>query len=190
MKRIKRLFNRKSINYIAIAISALTLIAFIYQTTVISEQQHMSVYPHLMLNNEKGGSLEYSYILTNKGVGPAIIEQVRISNGTGKIYDDLGLYLMDTIPEKYHGNFLISNIPNGHLISPGEKINLIAFNANPLMDQITDSIDDKTKVEPILLSNKLYSLINDQNFYIEIEYKSVYGDNWIINNKTRIPEEL
>jgi len=50
----------------------------------------MSVYPHLMLNNEKGGSLYYTYILTNKGVGPAIIEKVRIIDGNGKMYDDLG----------------------------------------------------------------------------------------------------
>ncbi len=190
MKRFRQLFNRNIINYIAIAISALTLIAFIYQTSVISEQQHMSVYPHLMLNNEKGGSLNYTFILTNKGVGPAIIEKVRITNGNGKIYDDLGLYLMDTIPEKYHSDFLISNITTGQLISPGEKLELMAFNNNRGFENIPDSIAKKTKVEPIVLSNKLYSLINDPNLHIEIEYKSVYNDKWKINNKTRIPEEL
>lgn len=190
MKKIKRSFNRKIINYIAIVISALTLIAFIYQTSVISKQQHMSVYPHLMLTSENGGSLNYTYILTNKGVGPAIIEKVRITDGKGKVYDDLGLYLMDTIPEKYHADFLISNITEGQLISPGEKLELMAFNNKRGFEYDQDSIIKKTKVEPIVLSNKLYSLLNDQNFYMEIEYKSVYDERWKINNKTKAPQEL
>ncbi len=190
MKKFKKVFNRNFINYIAITISALTLIAFIYQTAVISKQQQMSVYPHLMLNNQKGGSLNYSYILTNKGVGPAIIEKVLITDGSGKMYDDLGLYLMDTIPEKYHSDFLISNITKGQLISPGEKLELMAFNNNRGFETVQDSTNIKTKVEPIILSNKLYSLINDQNFFIEIEYRSVYDDKWKINNRTKIPEEL
>ena len=150
----------------------------------------MSVYPHLMLNNEKGGSLNYSYILTNKGVGPAIIEKIRISNGNGKIYDDLGLYLLDTIPQKYHSDFLISNVTKGQLISPGEKLQLMTFNNGQEFGYVQDSIEKQTKVEPIVLSNKLYSLINDQNFMIEIEYRSVYDDKWKINNRTKIPEEL
>lgn len=187
MKKIK--INRKFINYIAIVISALTLIAFIYQTSVISTQ-HMSVYPHLMLNNEKGGSLYYTYILTNKGVGPAIIEKVRITDGNGKMYDDLGLYLLDTIPEKYHSDFLISNITKGQLISPGEKLELMTFNNNPGFEHIQNSVDKQTKVEPIVLSNKLYNLINDKSLYIEIEYKSVYDDKWKINNRSTTPEEL
>lgn len=190
MRKIKKFFNRQIINYIAIVISALTLIAFIYQTSVISKQQHMSVYPHLMLSNVNGGSLNYTYNLSNKGVGPAIIEKVRIKDANGKMYDDLGLYLMDTIPEKYHSAILISNITQGQLISPGEKLELMAFNNNRGFDHIQDSINKKTKVEPIVLSNKLYSLINDKNFYIEIEYKSVYDDKWKINNRTKIPEEL
>lgn len=190
MKKFRNLFNRKYANYIAIVISALTLIAFIYQTLVISKQQHMAVYPHLMLNNVNGGSLNYSYILTNKGVGPAIIQDLKITVGKGKMYDDLGLYLMDTIPEKYHSDFLISNVTQGQLISPGEKLELIAFNHNRGFDNDQDSILRKTKFEPIILSNRIYSLINDQNLLIEIKYKSVYKDEWKITNKTKIPEEL
>lgn len=83
----------------------------------------------------------------------------------------MGLYLLDTIPEKYHTDFLISNIPKGHLISPGEKVKLMVFNNNPVVDQIQDSTVKQTKVEPIFLSNKLYGLINDPNFYLKIEYK-------------------
>lgn len=190
MTKLSKIFKRRSINYIAIIISALTLIAFIYQTVVISKQQHMSVYPHLMLTSEKGGSLNYTYILTNKGVGPAIIEKVRIYDGKGKVFDDLGLYLMDTIPEKYHSDFLISNITQGQLISPGEKLELMAFNNNRGFDNDQDSINKNSKVEPIVLSNKLYSLLNDKSFYMEIEYKSVYDDKWKINNRTKTPEEL
>ncbi|MUP47418.1 hypothetical protein E0K83_16880 [Gramella sp. BOM4] len=189
MRKFRKLFKRKFINYIAIAISALTLIAFIYQTSVISEQQHMSVYPHLMLNNEKGGSLNYAYSLTNKGVGPAIIEKVRISDGSGRFYDDLGLYLMDTIPEKYHSDLLISNITNGQLISPGEKLELISLNNDPEEIEMSKA-DTLVKVAPIILSNKIYSLLNSENFLMEIEYKSVYDTKWRITNTTKSPEEL
>lgn len=190
MIKIGKILRRKSINYIALLISALTLAAFIYQTSVLSKQQHMSVYPHLMLGHENGGSLHYSYILTNKGVGPAIIEYLRVTDGSGKMYDDLGLYLLDTIPEKYHTDFLISNVTKGQLISPGEKIALFSINNNQDFNQLKDTLLEKTKVEPIVLSNKIYSLINDQKFFIEIGYKSVYEEAWKISNRSKIPEEL
>ncbi len=189
MLKTGNLFTRRFINYIAIIISALTLVAFIYQTSVISKQQHMSVYPHLMLNNENGGSLNYSYVLTNKGVGPAIIDYLKITAPNGKMYDDLGLYLYDTIPEKYHADLLISNVTKGQLISPGEKIGLFTFNNNRDFPKPQDSLAEK-KVEPIILSNKIYALLNEQNLLIEISYKSVYDDEWKINNKTKTPEEL
>ena len=190
MVKLRKLLGRKWLNYIAIIISAFTLIAFIYQTSVISQQQHMSVYPHLMLNNEYGGSLKYSYIITNKGVGPAIIDHLRVTTGDGKMYDDLGLYLMDTIPEKYHNDFLISNITEGQLISPGEKIELITINHDRGFENSQDSVIASNKVDPIMFSNKLYALINDENLLIEVAYRSVYDHEWKITNRTKIPEEL
>ena len=184
--KVRQLFNKKSINYIAIIISALTLIAFIYQTSVISEQQRLSVYPHLMFNNQNGGSLNYSYTLSNKGIGPAIIEAFKVTDFKGRVYDDLALYLMDTLNQKYHGDFLISNVSTGQLISPGEKIELITFNNNRGFTQIRDS----TKAEPIVISNRIYQLLNQDELLIEVIYKSVYEDSWKVSNKNKIPEEL
>lgn len=190
MKRVIKLFEKKNVNYIAIIISILTLVAFIYQTTVISQQQHMSVYPHLMLQNQNGGSLNYSYTLTNKGVGPAIIESLRVTSPEGKVYDDLGLFLMNSLPEKYHEDILISNVSNGQLISSGEQIELFAFNHNRGFQSRQDTTVTKTKVEPIILSDKIYSILNDNALHIEIAYKSVYNDRWQINNKNKSPSKL
>ena len=190
MKKIHKLFQKKNVNYLAIIISILTLIAFIYQTTVISQQQHMSVYPHLMLQNQNGGSLNYTYTLTNKGVGPAIIENLRITAPDGKIYDDLGLFLLKNLPEKYHEDILISNVGHGQLISSGEQIELFAFNYNRGFQPRQDTTVAKTKVAPIVLSDNIYGLLNNEGLTIEITYKSVYDDLWKVTNKNKTPSKL
>ncbi|MDX1463338.1 MAG: hypothetical protein R3359_09790 [Marinirhabdus sp.] len=190
MKKILKLFDKKNVNYIAIIISILTLVAFIYQTSVISQQQHMSVYPHLMLQNQNGGSLNYSYTLTNKGVGPAIIESFRVTSADGKMYDDLGLFLLNKLPEKYHEDILISNVSDGQLISSGEEIELFAFNHNRGFERRQDTSITKTKVEPLVLSDQIYTILNDQDLKIEILYKSVYNDRWHISNTDKTPSKV
>ena len=190
MKKLFKIFSKKNVNYLAIMISILTLIAFIYQTSVISQQQHMSVYPHLMLQNQNGGSLNYSYTLTNKGVGPAIIESFKVISPERKLYDDLGLFLLNSLPEKYHEDILISNVSNGQLISSGEEIELFAFNYNRGFQSRQDSTVTSTKVEPLILADKIYGLLNTEGLNIEIRYKSVYNDRWLVNNKNKSPLEL
>ncbi|MEO0789852.1 MAG: hypothetical protein AAFY36_14380, partial [Bacteroidota bacterium] len=77
----------------AIFISLATLFVFVYQTNLIREQQHLSVYPHLSLGNAYSGSLNYQQVLSNEGIGPAFIEGIEVRDTSGKEYSSLSDYL-------------------------------------------------------------------------------------------------
>ncbi len=61
------------------AVSIITLLIFIYQTNLMREQQHVSVWPHLELlpsccSEEFGGFLQ----VENKGIDPATVQSVTV----------------------------------------------------------------------------------------------------------------
>ena len=63
----------------AMSISIMTLVIFIYQTNLMSKQNDLSILPYLQVstsNNSEGNS--YLLSVQNHGVGPAIIESVKL----------------------------------------------------------------------------------------------------------------
>ena len=71
----------------AMSISFITLIIFIYQTNLMNKQNYLSILPYLQVstsNNSEGNS--YLLSIQNYGVGPAIIESVKMQY-QGQEYD-------------------------------------------------------------------------------------------------------
>lgn len=115
----------KIVGLTALIVSLLTLIVFVYQTNLLRKQQYMSAYPHLSLMNEKSSTLQYSFSLSNHGVGPAFIESVKVSASNDMVYDDIIHYVEKTMGKQDSINYVYSNLWVGRLIPANEKINLI-----------------------------------------------------------------
>lgn len=115
----------KIVGLTALIVSLLTLIVFVYQTNLLRKQQYMAAYPHLSLMNEKSGTLQYSFGLSNHGVGPAFIESVKVSASNDMVYDDIIHYVEKTMGKQDSINYVYSNLWVGRLIPANEKINLI-----------------------------------------------------------------
>ncbi|PIE02216.1 MAG: hypothetical protein CSA81_08240 [Acidobacteria bacterium] len=162
-----------------IVISLCALIVSVIQTSLLHEEREMmreysraSVWPHLEFdtlqgqNKENGKLNRLQILLTNRGVGPAIITDVRVSyqdsvaNNWWHLFDIMEI--PDTI-EKYIGNITFNN----RVIKIGETIKVLDLDNNlPLANAFAEKLKQKGR------------------FSIEIYYKSIYGEQWKNHNGT------
>ena len=173
--------SEKLLGLSALFISLMTLIVFVYQTNLIRKQQYMTVYPHLDIVNNNSGSLNYKYVLENRGVGPAFITSIEVSDLNGNKYDDLVAYVEANLPAKDSIAYHYSDIGIGRLISANEKIYLFGLSDPQYLKNIGYP---PNTVEG---ANKLRAILNSDSLRYKIIYESVYGESWTLSSESSIP---
>ncbi|MEP3207852.1 MAG: hypothetical protein ABJN95_01605 [Maribacter sp.] len=161
----------------AISISLFTLIVFARQTSIIEKQSRLSVMPYL--NMETGYNPEEDFItltLNNYGVGPAVIEEMKIFFA-GKTYEmDFAEFLLNDAFQSDSVAVLASaSIDKGLAIPAGAERMAVKFGG---------SGDRYIKTEKFLRK------LERNEFDYEIIYSSIYDDRWRIRRIDDIPEEL
>jgi len=178
MYQMKRFEGLKKVlrdpqNVIAIAVSLISVCALmvsVYQTRIMSEQRSLmheqakaSVWPRISLEVSKGhresdyAVVDYSLILSNEGVGPAIVTDVRVW------YDDKIMTNWWDVFEEFEMEDTVKT-----------------FIGYASINKSIYSAADEDKV--MSLSDNLplaqYFYKNYKNIKIEIIYESIYGDKW------------
>lgn len=161
----------------AIFISLFTLIVFARQTSIIEKQSRLSVMPYLIM--ETGYNPDEDFItltLYNYGVGPAIIEEMKIFYG-GETYEmDFADFLQTDLFQIDSVSVLASaSIDTGLAIPAGAERMAVKFGG---------SGDRYIKTEKFLRK------LERNEFDYEIIYSSIYDDTWRIKKSDDIPEEL
>ena len=174
----------KALSLSAILVSLCTLIVFTYQTTLIRKQQYMSVYPHLDLGHYYTLSVNYKYVLSNSGLGPARILKVEIEDHTGKQYSGIDDYLFSKIPENDTVYFYNSDIYPGRLIKADEELPLIGLLDQEMSEPL--GLPDAS----IYMATRLVELLDEDSIFINIEYESIYEEKWRASNQFNVPTEL
>lgn len=176
MAKKKKISADRIVSISAILMSLMTLVVLIVQTNMIRHQQRNSVYPHLMMGNQGYGGANFAYIMTNSGIGPAIIESVEI-NYQDSIYQmDLPSFFFnhiegsDTLSDVLH-----SNIYPGMLIPAEKTINFFEVDNN---------------LESAISLMKALEKLQEEEFEMVITYKSIYEDKWQLSTETGTPEPL
>jgi hypothetical protein len=170
----KKLFDSSAVLSIcAMLVSVMTLVVLIYQTSIMREQQRMSVLPYLTISNFGTDTPNFKVVLENSGVGPAFIKS-SVIKWKGKNYKiDLVKFFFqnapsaDSIRNLYH-----TNLSEGALIPAQRQIPLL---------EVRDSFAD---------SHQLYSLYNgmmDSGLEYEIIYSNVYDEEWKISSTSKMP---
>lgn len=141
----------------AILISMSTLFVYIYQSNLMKQQQKMSVWPYV--NYGPSWGQDYFIVnLINKGIGPAIIENVTITFDGKEIEGIEGI--IELVPDSIMGPYSFSSLPSGLVIMAGESLTLLNVN------------------EPRMVAYLMDNILNDK-FHMEVCYSSVYGDSWV-----------
>lgn len=162
---------------IALLVSSISAIVGIRETQIMADQQKIyieqkeaSVWPyleHAPFNNYENDYVAiYEYLVTNKGVGPAIIDSVRYVFEGEKIH---GWQLDEKLQEKYPNLVIIglSNIMlDNSVLAPGEKHSVI---------KVKISNEEKNEID-------LGTVLNGLRFHLEYCYCSIYGKCWKVSN--------
>jgi len=165
----------------AMIISVLTLIIFIYQTSIINQQSKLSVKPQLsfiLIQAENDSIMSFEQIVKNKGLGPAIIKNTSIYYDKKTYSIDFENFVFEKFPEveKYVELKKNTNIIEGGIISSNESITVykIELKKSKISDVFKYLDFDTQNVEP--------------KWQLEIEYTSMYEDEiWKINDTENTP---
>lgn len=160
-------------NIIAIGVTVISLCALIVsimQTNIMLEEREISrqysrasVWPHLELWMSKAHDTtdrsitQLALTLTNSGVGPAIVTDVRISYDGQPARSWKQLFELQNIPDSLETYITNQNF-NKRVIRIGESIEILNLNIN------------------IPLARAFYALL--EHLSIEIYYESIYGEKW------------
>lgn len=172
----KRQWNSdKALSLLAIFLSLGTLIVFLYQTNLIKKQQYASVLPYLEMGQENTGTDHFVFAVENKGVGPAIIEDIEIKVD-GKPFKgshvDILRELYSEINDSIASKFYYSSISPGTFIPSGGRIELIEV------------------IESYYASRELANIFDSSNLSLKITYKSIYDETWSTANGHLVPIKL
>lgn len=158
MAKKRKLNTALIIATLALAINIITASIYIYQASIMREEQYAAVWPHIEWHLRYVQTEGFSLTVKNNGVGPALIgeTQMKLKGKVAPTIDSLLVLALGTqvLP---HVRGTVEN----RVISAGESITLIAT-----QDQVW--------------AEKLYHKITQsKQFEYTIKYESIYGQKWV-----------
>jgi hypothetical protein len=175
----------------AIVVGVGSLFVIVYQTQLMRQAQHASVLPYLsfvLWTNDERTSL----ILGNTGIGPALIDEVKVLAPGREVVGNpsdffTGLHPDGKIP------LGVDRVLPGRLIPAGQNVQMIESAAGR-----QELVLALLRLFQIAEASNLHALLDAQDTekglakaeraVIEVTYSSVYGDRWIIRSDRMVPE--
>jgi hypothetical protein len=189
-----KLSTDRIVSLSAMVVGIASLFIITYQTYLMREAQAASVLPYLMVgfdSNSQGAFV----MLKNQGVGPAIIEDVKVHYEGRVVNADPFDFYVGIRPDVNAGAIDVAKIQPGRLISDGESLRMIGVDPEVAGKELHGFIlDDLLKLFDIAEVPKAWLVprgaVGTRKAVIEITYKSIYGDRWRIRSDRLVPEEL
>ncbi len=174
-----------------IAVSAMliglgSLATFAYQAKLMREAQHASVLPYLYValsSNEQGVHL----LLTNSGIGPALIDDVRVHYQGRDIPADPFDFFVSLKPENNNLPLDVDKVQRGRLIPAGTTIAMMGVSDQKLLPEFL-RLFEIAEVPRAWYAAQ--GVVGDSKAVIEITFSSVYGERWRVRSDRIVPEKL
>lgn len=166
---LRSLNQRAAIALMATVVSLCALCVSLYQVRLAKNQQMAAVWPYVSIGGHStanGPKQAWGITVTNNGLGPAIIEQVRLRYA-GKdfafqtLVDSLAAWTsrLDSLKSM---NYAVGAIDRGTVIPAGNAVEWLAF--------------DLSFSVPASAPPKAQEYF--RNLSIVVRYKSLYGEIW------------
>lgn len=169
MKKRNKLSADRILSLSAIAIALFTFLIYVYQSAIMTEQKHTSVWPYVewirSFNTVDGFYIE----VTNKGIGPSKISREEFWLADSLLTSVSTEQLIEMLFPGESVEYSYSTL-SGRVLVPGESIRRIQFY----------DLGQAERVDSILKVN---------NFRYKITYCSVYDDCWSSNGLNVVEED-
>jgi hypothetical protein len=177
-----------SLSAMVVGIGSLSII--MYQTHLMRQAQHASALPYLMIaiNSNAAG---VHVTLSNAGIGPALIDDIRIRYQGREIVGDAHDFYLGLHP-KADSMLSVNKILAGRLIPAGVSIDMLGVGRSNEYGQLFLA-ELLHLFEVAEVARSWYASVGAteaQKAIIEITYSSVYGDRWRLRSDRFVPERL
>lgn len=190
-----------SVSAMLVAVASLAIV--VYQVQLMRASQAAAVLPYLtvaMLDNDDGTFI----VVRNDGVGPALLEDVRIRyRGRELRTDPYDFYLaeraakIDEIAADFEqsggdGGFTVDKLAPGRLIAAGEWLLTLGWSGDA-GEEIRDdmlALFDIAEVPQSWYDQAGVPASGPAKAIIEITYASLYGERWRVASDELAPERI
>jgi hypothetical protein len=173
----------------AMVVGVSSLFVIVYQTHLMRQAQSASALPYLMVGVQANGEGTY-LTLSNTGLGPALIEHVRIRHGGRTYEEDPHDFFIRMRPDRNIGALSVDRIAVGRLIPAGSRLMTLGMDGDERLHMLVDLLNmfQLADVPNAWLVNHGVPLDATKRAAIEITYASVYGERWRITSDRLVPE--
>jgi hypothetical protein len=175
-----------SLSAMVVGVGSLFVIA--YQTHLMRQAQFASALPYLMVSVQSNSEGAY-LVLANTGVGPALLENVRIRYDGRTVDEDPHDFFVRMRPDRNIPALSVDHLAVGRLIPAGDRLMTLGMDGDErgrmLIDLLT--LFELADVPRSWLLN-LKVPLDAKRAVIEITYASVYGERWRITSDRLVPE--
>jgi hypothetical protein len=193
MRRMK-LDTDRILSLAAMFIGVGSLATLAYQAGLTRQSQHASVLPYLYIsilaNDQQGVSL----LLSNSGIGPAIVDDVRIHYQGRDIDADPYDFFIGLNDDNKKIDSGVDKVQRGRLIPAGTMIGMLQFAPTAAPGSPQKMLPEMLKLFDIAeVPRAWYAAFKPselQHAVIEIVYSSVYGERWRVRSDRIVPERL
>ena len=176
-----------SITAMVIGIGSLLTIG--YQASLMRQAQHASVLPYLYISLGANDQQGVRLMLTNSGIGPALVDEVHIRYQSKDFNADPYDFILSQRPDLAKMGLGVDKVQTGRLIPAGATIQMVEFGASG-----QKSLPDVLRLFEIAeVPRAWYAAVGaavGEKAIIEITYKSVYGDRWRVRSDRIVPEGM
>jgi hypothetical protein len=121
------------------AIGVGSLFVILYQTHLMRQSQHASVMPYLMIGlTSNSGGVHVN--LRNAGIGPALIDDVRIRHASGETATDPYTFFLEGDANRRKLPLTVDSAVAGRLLPAGEGIQMVGVGGEFLTDDLRAGI--------------------------------------------------
>ena len=176
----------------AMAVGVGSLFIILYQTHLMREAQHASALPYLAVAVQSGDDGVY-LTLRNVGVGPALIEDVRVRSGRELFDGDAYEFYARLRPDPFAGRLSVDPVMRGRLLPAGETIQMLGMGGEAGGGEMLADLLRRFEIAEV--PESWYDGVGaarrgPQKAVLEITYSSIYGERWRIRSNAIVPDEL
>jgi hypothetical protein len=161
----------------AMVVGVGSLFVIVYQTHLMRQAQSASALPYLMIGIQ--ANKEGTYLtLANTGLGPALIEHVRIRHQGRTFDEDPYEFFIRMRPDRDIPGLSVDRMAVGRLIPAGDRLMTLGIDGGEREHMLRDllTLFELVEVPRAWLTNNDIPLDATKRAVIEVTYASVYGE--------------
>ena len=178
----------------AMVVSIGTLAALSYQALLMRDAERASKLPYLYVQLQSSDTSN-NIALANLGIGPALINDVRIRYQGREIASDAYDFYLSQRPEIVRPGSNVTSlgvdkVQPGRLVPAGSTIVMMSIGAKDNRRLMQDLLRFFQIAEVPRMWYSDAGLKGNEGAVIDITYSSVYGERWRVRSDRIVPEHL